>query len=103
MSLLIDAVQPDVTHGFFNLRGGNSTTFDDLMRGGAAYPSYDAATGLWEFDFRSPDSVTPFLGYECARFACAAFQSYHDVRDTVADANRVPWALVKAYYSAFYA
>lgn len=103
MSLLIDALQPDVTHGFFTLQGESATTFDDLVRGAGAYPSYDAATTRWEFDFRIPDSATPFLAYECARFACAAFQSYHDIQYALADANLLPWALVKAYYSAFYA
>jgi hypothetical protein len=103
MSLLADALQPDVTHGFFNLRGESTTTFDDLVGKGAAYASYDPATSQWELDFRAPDSVTPFLAYECARFACASFQSYHDVQDALASANLLPWALVKAYYSAFYA
>jgi hypothetical protein len=102
MSLLVDAMQPHVTHGFFAL-GASSTTFDDLIRGGAAYPSYDSSTGYWDLDFRTPDSVTGFLAHECARFACAAFQSYHEVQDAIAEANRLPWALIKAYYSAFYA
>jgi hypothetical protein len=103
MSILADALQPDVTHGFFNVRGESSTTFDDLIAKSGAYPSYDPIKAQWELDFRTPDSVTPFLAYECARFACASFQSYHDVRGGLASANLLPWALVKAYYSAFYA
>ena len=103
MSLLADAMQPDVAHGLFSQRGESSTSFDDLLRGGAAYPSYDIATGHWDFDFRVPNSITPFLAYECARFASASFQSYYDVEGALRDANRLPWALVKAYYSAFYA
>jgi hypothetical protein len=103
MSLLADALQPDVTHGFFNLHGKSSTTFDDLVTKGAAYPSYDPVTSEWELDFRTPDSVTPFLAYEFTRFACASFQSYHDVHAALNSANLLPWALVKAYYSAFYA
>lgn len=103
MSLLADAMQPHVTRGFFAVRGESSATFDDLLRTGGAYPSYDDVARRWEFDFLAPATVTPFLAHECARFACASFQSYHDVHECLSDATQLPWALVKAYYSAFYA
>jgi len=103
MSLLADALQPHVARGLFSIRGAIDATLDELMARQGCYPSFDTAAGHWEFDFRAPESVSPFLAYECARFACASFQSYADVKSSLVDANRLPWALVKAYYAAFYA
>jgi hypothetical protein len=102
MSILVDALQPHIARGFFELRGAATTTLDVLI-GTGFYPSFDSNRDIWELDFRSPESAPQFLAHECARFACASFQTYYDVDDALQEANRLPWALVKAYYAAFYA
>jgi hypothetical protein len=104
MSLLIDALQPHIVPALFGVRGKVDQTLDDLIGvKGAFYPSYDTATTTWLFNFGASDPVSLFYANECSRFASASFQTYSTVFEDFEVAERVPWALVRAYYAAFYA
>lgn len=104
MSVLIDALQPQLARGLLVLRGDQPTTLDDLLgEKGAFYPSFEASSGVWEFDFQTEGKVSGFLAHECGRFGTASFQSYSDVPSALLNQNLIPWALVRAYYAAFYA
>lgn len=43
------------------------------------------------------------LACDCARLASAAFQTFFEVDQALAQGDDLPWALIKAYYAAFYA
>ena len=104
MSLLVSALQPHIVRGLYDVRGVADRTLDDLIGSrGAFYPAYDSSTTTWKFNFISTEIVSAFLAHECARFACAAFQSYSEISTDIRVADRVPWAIVRAYYAAFYA
>lgn len=103
MSLVADAFQPFVKKGLLNLQGTVQQTLEDLLQRRGCYPSFDSTTNAWELDFLTPETVSPFMATECARFACASFQSFKDVKAILVVEEYVPWALVRAYYSAFYA
>jgi hypothetical protein len=103
-SLLVDALQPHVARGLALLRGESHLTLDDLLgRTGAYYPSFDTSMGLWEFEFHVEGKVASFLAHECSRLGTASFQSYSAVHADLREPDLIPWALVRAYYSAFYA
>lgn len=103
MSVLVDALQPHIVPALFGIRGRVDQTLDDLIGSkGGFYPSHDAATATWNFNFGATDPVTLFYANECSRFASTSFQSYSAVPQDFEVAEKVPWALVRAYYAAFY-
>jgi hypothetical protein len=104
MSLLTDALRPHIVPTLLGVRGNVDQTLDDLIGSkGAFYPSYDTATAAWTFNFGATDPVALFYANECSRFASASFQTYGTVSQDFEATEKVPWALVHAYYAAFYA
>jgi len=104
MSLLADALQPHISPGLFSVRGKVDATLDDLIgRKGGFYSSYDGATSIWTFNFVASDPVASFFANECSRFASASFQTFSSVPHDLQSPEKLPWALVQAYYAAFYA
>jgi hypothetical protein len=104
MASFADAVQHLIPRGLFEVTGAADGVLDDLIgRKAAFYPSYDAVRSTWQFDYRDRDTVSNFLACECARFGCAAFQTYTQVEACLSQKDALPWALVEAYYAAFYA
>jgi hypothetical protein len=104
MSILADAVQPHIVASLFTIQGKVDQTLDDLIgRRSAFYPSFDEPTEKWDLNFVSSDNVAMFIANESSRFACASFQSYSDVASQFENGDCAPWALVRAYYSAYYA
>ena len=104
MSVLIDAIEPHIARGLFTTRGHVEQSLDDLIgQRGGFYPTQITVPPAWDFDFNASDKVSHFLAYGCGRFACASFQSYLKVVPDLTIDDRLPWALIQAYYSAFYA
>jgi hypothetical protein len=103
MSLIAEAMRQHFVPTFIDVRGTSDLRLDDLIGTRSAfYPSFDTATSIWTFEFGSA-TVSAFLANECSRFACAAFQSFISVPDDISESDKVPWALIQAYYAAFYA
>jgi hypothetical protein len=103
MSLLADALQPFIARGLFSVQGRAETSLDELIGRRGFYPSFDTNTGTWELDFSDAEPVTHVLASECSRLGSASFQTYLHVAESLAHLDHLPWALVKAYYAAFYA
>lgn len=103
-SLLADALQPHLARGLAVLRGESLLTLDELLGPKGTYqPTYDAGAKLWEFNFHGEGKVVSFLAHECNRLGTASFQSFCAVSAEFHKPDLIPWALVRAYYSAFYA
>jgi hypothetical protein len=104
MPLLADALQPLFAPGLLAVPGPLAASFDDLMgRRGGFIPTFDAKAKAWSLDFGAADEVAGALAADCSRFACAGFQSFWDVPEELGNSETLPWGLIKAYYSAFYA
>lgn len=101
MSVVVNALVPHMVQGLFDVHGAVDDTIDDLLgKKGAFYPAFDGVQ-TWTFDFRVSEPVRLFLAGDCTRFACAAFQTFARVPEQL-QSEELPWALIKAYYSAFY-
>jgi hypothetical protein len=104
MCLIADAIQPHLVAGLFGVQGNVDSTLDDLVGPrGAFYPSFDLQSARWNLDFSRSDIVAEFLACESSRFACAAFQTYLNLADDIRSCDSTAWAIVRAYYAAFYA
>jgi hypothetical protein len=104
MSVLIDALRPHILPELLHIQGDVDQTLDELIGAkGAFYPSYDPTTPAWLLNFGVSDRVALFYANECSRFASASFQTYRTVSREFETAENVPWAIVRAYYAAFYA
>lgn len=103
MSLLADATQPYLAAGLLTLRGRVNTSLDTLISEKIGFvPTFDSTSMSWNLNFQSPGDVLEFAATECARFACASFQTFCMVATDLGSKDSVPWALVRAYYAAYY-
>jgi hypothetical protein len=106
MSLLADALQPYMTNGLISLGGRiQSVSLPELVtRRGAAYDlDVDAQNEAIVLDFRDPRLILEAVASDFCRLASASFQTLSEITSEVENKNALPWALIKLYYSAFYA
>jgi hypothetical protein len=104
VSLIIDALQPYISSGVLGTCGAANVSIDDLLGPkGAFTPSFESVTSSWDLDFREPSKIAAVMASECARHGSATFQSFYDVEHSLASCDHLPWGLIRAYYSAYYA
>lgn len=63
----------------------------------------DVATNEVLIDFRETTFITEAIGGDAARLATACLTSMVDLPVSLEDAEKLPWSLIRLYYSAFYA
>ena len=107
MSIAADALQPSFLQGLFELRDkietkGFADSITSAPKAGFDLDFQDAQR-LIEIDFRESEFVTSIFGGDACRFASASFASIAKVPSELEDKTTAPWALIKLYYSAFYA
>ncbi|MBR0834688.1 hypothetical protein JQ612_15980 [Bradyrhizobium manausense] len=107
MSIAADALQPSFVRGLFELRGrgqmfGLADAITTAPKSGFDL-DFEDARRLIVVDFRETTHVTAIFGGDACRFASASFASISTVSSEIEDKRAVPWALIKLYYSAFYA
>lgn len=104
MSLLISALQPSLTPGLLDVSGSATRSLGEILTGqGGFHPVYESTRILWKLDFSVRQPIAMALASECGKLACASFQTFSSVSDDIKDAESVPWAIIKSYYSAYYA
>lgn len=105
MPLAAAALQPLIVPQLIGIgTGGAKMTLADLVTTKLAGYDLSAAPkkGV-KLDFRDSKAVTTALASDCGRFSCAAFQSVVTIAADMEDRDSFAWALIKLYYSAFYA
>ena len=104
MSLVADALQPAMVRGLFALRGRASIAhLPDMITGSRSGFYLDFANpNDVRIDFGDPGFVADAIGGDACRFGIAAFVSLHDLQE-MTDAKSLAWAIIKLYYSAYYA
>lgn len=107
MSLLGDALQPHFLHNINSVEGRSvGMPLNDLIgkQGKIGFLlDFDNADEVIRFDFQDHDPVLKSFVNDCSRFAASSFQSIAFAYDEADDGERLSWALIKAYYAAFYA
>ena len=73
------------------------------IRQGVGFSVVGLGSGRIEFDFQNREFVKNVLCGETSRFLRASLCSISRLPPDFDDASRVPWALIRAYYSAYYA
>ena len=63
---------------------------------------FDSATKQIVTDFREPNAICNALAFDCSRLATAAFLSMQHCPTEALSTDKVSWALIKAYYAAYY-
>lgn len=107
MSLAVDALQPSAVRAIFSLGGRKvACNLSDVITetGGAGFllDFDDAATAI-NIDFRDPVFLGTKMAGDAYRFGVASFVSIQDIHASLEDASSFAWALIRLYYSAFYA
>jgi hypothetical protein len=107
MSVTADALQPSFLRGLFQLRDraetyGLADSITSAPRSGFDLDFEDARRVIG-IDFRESGFVTSIFAADACRFASASFASISKVSAEMEDKTTAPWALIKLYYSAFYA
>jgi hypothetical protein len=106
MSLAADALQPSVVRILFSLgRTAHCNLADIIVPGrGAGFDlDFDDSEKTIKLDFREPNFIGSAFAGDALRFASAAFVSVKEVGGSIEDRLSLPWAMIRLYYSAFYA
>ena len=106
MPLAADALQPFIVEGLLSTSGRTAaTTLAEVITAPKAGYDFSVvdATKTVILDFRESTAITAALASDCGRFSSASFQSAAYVAVELTEGDKFAWALVKLYYSAFYA
>lgn len=103
MTAFAETLRPLFAPGVISARAQHAMPFQQLLRedktGFYAY----CGPGHWTLDFGEKQRLAGYLAYDANRMGSAAFQSFETARVGMSDRHRMPWALIQAYYAAFYA
>lgn len=107
MSLLADALQPQMVQGILGIAGRLQVMSvpDAIISPRAAYDlDFDNGNRSILFDFRDAALIVTATASDCCRFSGSAFQTVSSIAlEEVFDKQTLPWEIIKLYYSAFYA
>ncbi|WP_156418464.1 hypothetical protein [Aureimonas sp. D3] len=106
MSLIADALQPNIARGLFALSGRPSVRHmsDTILIGPkSGYDlDIDDASEEVSIDFREGAFIAEAFGGDASRLASASFTTMSGLVGAIEDANSLPWALIRLYYASFY-
>ncbi|MEX6508165.1 hypothetical protein [Jiella sp. M17.18] len=107
MSIIVDALQPRVVRALFSLSGRPSIQHvsDTITKAPQAGYDLDVDELSHEIrvDFREASFISEAFGGDASRLASACFTSMADLIPALERADSLPWALIRLYYSSFYA
>jgi hypothetical protein len=106
MSLLADALQPELVPGVFSAVGPyeDISLSDAIVARGAAYAlGFDAPLRRIDLDFRDAGYVAHLVAADCGRLSTSCLQSVASIWPIEDEKAALPWALIRLYYAAFYA
>jgi len=103
---MADAFQPIIVNGITEIGGhlDAMSISDVLLAPKAAYDlDFDDSSREILLDFREPSLVLKATASDCCRLSSSAFQTVASLSEDSFEKSALPWALIKLYYSAFYA
>ena len=105
--LLCEALFPYLMPSILNLSlpsaaGGVGEIFYASSRIGFLV-TFDNSQKSTRIEFFDDLVLSEAFAHDIARLSCASFQSIAQVSEDILKTSSVPWCLIKAYYSAFYA
>jgi len=103
VTILVETLRPLFAPGVMSARARNSTSFHSLLCDSKIGFFVNHGSGWWDLDFGEKDRLAGYLAYDSNRMGGVAFQSFETARVGMKDRLRVPWALIQAYYAAYYA
>jgi hypothetical protein len=103
MTVLVDTLRPLMAPGVVTATARNAKPFQQLLRDRKKGFYAQCGSGQWSLEFCEKERLAGYLAYDSNRMGCAAFQSFETARIGMKDPLRMPWALIQAYYAAYYA
>jgi hypothetical protein len=106
ISLAALALQPFIMSDLITLTGrvDDMMLSDTIIAPMASFDlDFDDASKSIVLDFRVAEPITSSLSSEFCRLSSAALQSALSIDGEIDDRDRIAWAMIKLYYSAFYA
>jgi hypothetical protein len=105
VSLIADALLPQTVVGLAALNGLiEPRPLAEVIMGRAGYVTgFNNGNQSITMDFRYTDPVAVAIAGDCNRLTSSSIQSVSIAEADIEEKDLFPWALVKLYYSAFYA
>lgn len=103
MTPFVETLRRLFAPGVIGARAKNAKPFQKLVCDNKKGFYVQSSGGQWTLEFVEKERLAGYLAYDSNRMGCAAFQSFETARVGMKDKHRMPWALIQAYYAAFYA
>ena len=103
MTVFVEALRPLFAPGVVSARARDAKSFQQLLSEKKKGFLVQHNASHWTLEFCEKERLAGYFAYDSNRMGCAAFQSFETARVGMKDKHRMPWALIQAYYAAYYA
>lgn len=103
MTFLVETLRPLLAHGVMHAKAADAKSFQATLLEKRRGFFVQCSDGHWTLDFCDKKRLAGYLVYDSNRMGCAAFQTFETARVGMKETHRMPWALIQAYYAAYYA